>query len=153
MSDLDLTLTRHMAVAPERVWRAWTEPDLMRRWFAPAPVETRAAVIDLRPGGRFHVLMVAPDGTEYPNEGCILLVEPGRRLIFTECLTEGFRPVVRPVLPLTAEILIEPDGSGTRYTARALHGDAATRDEHAEKGFEMGWGLAAEQLEATARAL
>lgn len=153
MTDLDLTLTRHMAAAPERVWRAWTEPELLKRWFAPAPVVTREAVIELRPGGRFHVMMVAPDGTEYPNEGCVLLIEPGRRLIFTECLTEGFRPVVRPVLPLTIEIRVEPEGTGTRYTARALHGDAATRQEHADKGFEMGWGLATEQLAAVAGAL
>ena len=88
MSDLDLVLTRRMNVSPARVWRAWTEPELLKQWFAPKPVVTREALIDLRPGGRFFVLMVAPDGTEYPNEGCVLLIEPGRRLIFTECLTE-----------------------------------------------------------------
>ena len=153
MNELDLIVTRRMAVAPERVWRAWTEPALLKQWFAPKPVETRAAVIDLVPGGRFHVLMVAPDGTEYPNEGCVLLVEPGRRLIFTECLTEGFRPAANPALPLTAEITIAADGAGTLYTARAIHGAAAIRDEHADKGFHAGWGAAAEQLEAVARAL
>jgi uncharacterized protein YndB with AHSA1/START domain len=153
MSDLDLILTRRMAVAPERVWRAWTEPELLKQWFAPKPVETRTAVMDLRPGGRFYVLMVAPDGTEYPNEGCVLLVEPGRRLIFTECLSAGFRPVVRPSLPLTAEILIEADGAGTLYTARALHGDLETMKDHDDKGFYVGWGTAAEQLEALAGTL
>lgn len=147
MSNLDLILTRHMKVAPERVWRAWTEPALLKQWFAPKPVETRDIVMDLYPGGRFHALMVAPDGTEYPNEGCVLLVEPGRRLIFTECLSQGFRPVVRPPLPLTAEILIEPEGAGTRYTARAFHGDVETMQDHADKGFHMGWGTAATQLE------
>ncbi len=153
MSDLDLVLTRRMNVSPARVWRAWTEAELLKQWFAPKPVVTREALIDLRPGGRFFVLMVAPDGTEYPNEGCVLLIEPGRRLIFTECLTEGFRPVVKPMLPLTAEVLIEPDGAGTLYTARALHGDAETKKDHAGKGFHDGWGTAATQLEELAARL
>ena len=153
MSDLDLILTRRMAVSPARVWRAWTEPELLKQWFAPKPVVTKEVVMDLRPGGRFFALMVAPDGTEYPNEGCVLLIEPGRRLIFTECLTEGFRPVVKPMLPLTAEVLIEPDGAGTLYTARALHGDAETKKDHAEKGFYEGWGTAAAQLEELAARL
>lgn len=153
MNDLDLILTRRMAAAPERVWRAWTEPALLKQWFAPKPVETREVVMELVPGGRFHALMVAPDGTEYPNEGCVLLVEPGRRLIFTECLTQGFRPAANPMLPLTAEITIEAEGAGTLYTARAIHGSAAVRDEHADKGFHAGWGTASEQLEAVARRL
>ena len=82
MSDLDLILTRRLPASPARVWRCWTEPDLIRQWFAPKPVETREVEIDLRPGGRFYTLMVMPDGTEYPNEGCILLVEPERRLVY-----------------------------------------------------------------------
>ncbi|MCX8509397.1 MAG: SRPBCC domain-containing protein [Rhodobacteraceae bacterium] len=54
---------------------------------------------------------------------------------------------MRPPLPLTAEILIEPEGAGARYTACAFHGDAATAQDHADKGFHMGWGTAATQLE------
>lgn len=153
MSDLDLVLTRRMNVSPARVWRAWTEPKLLEQWFAPKPVITRNAVIDLRPGGRFFVLMVMPDGTEYPNEGCVLLVDPGRRLVTTECLTQDFRPAEKPMLPMTAEIILEPDGAGTLYTARALHGTAACRDQHAEMGFHDGWGTAATQLEELAARL
>jgi uncharacterized protein YndB with AHSA1/START domain len=153
MSDLDLTLTRRMAVAPDRVWRAWTEPELIKQWFAPKPVVTREVTIDLRPGGAFCTLMVMPDGTEYPNEGCILLVEPQRRLVFTECLAGGFRPVANPMIAMTAEIIIEADGDGTRYTARAMHGDPDTVKRHEEMGFHDGWGTAATQLEALARTL
>lgn len=153
MSDLDLVLTRHLAAAPDRVWRCWTEPDLIKQWFAPKPVITREVQIDLRPGGRFFSLMVLPDGMEFPNEGCILAVEPGRRLVFTECLTAGFRPAASPMILMTAEISLEPDGAGTLYTARVLHGDAATRDKHAEMGFFEGWGTATTQLEAVAAGL
>ncbi len=153
MSELDLILTRRMAVAPARVWRAWTEPELLKQWFAPKPVKVTEVVLDLRPGGRFFWRMVMPDGAEYPNEGCVLLVEPGRRMIFTECLTEGFRPAAQMMLPMTAEVLIEPDGDGTLYTARAFHGTPETKKQHEEMGFHDGWGTAATQLEALARTL
>jgi uncharacterized protein YndB with AHSA1/START domain len=153
MSELDLILTRRMAVAPDRVWRAWTEPELLKQWFTPKPVVTKEAVLELFPGGRFYSLMVMPDGTEFPNEGCVLLVETGRRLIFTECLHKGFRPAATMMLPMTAEVLIEPDGDGTLYTARAFHGTPETRKQHEDMGFHDGWGTAADQLEALARTL
>jgi uncharacterized protein YndB with AHSA1/START domain len=153
MSEFDLVLTRHMAVAPERVYRAWTEPELLKQWFAPKPVVIREVEFQLRPGGRMYVLMVMPDGTEYPNEGCVLVVEPNRRLVFTECLSGGFRPIEKPMLPMTAEVTFAPDGDGTLYTAKALHASAETRDQHEKMGFHDGWGTAATQLEALARTL
>lgn len=153
MSDFDLILTRKLAASPDRVWRCWTEPALMKQWFAPKPVVTRELILDARPGGRMFLLMVLPDGTELPNEGCVLAVEPIRRLVFTECLTEGFRPADAPMLPMTAEMTFQPDGTGTLYTARAIHGTALTRDRHAEMGFHDGWGTCATQLDELAQTI
>jgi uncharacterized protein YndB with AHSA1/START domain len=145
MSVLDLILTRRMTVSPARVWRAWTEPELLKQWFTPKPVVTREAVIELKPGGRFYTVMVLPDGTEMAGDGCFLVVEPERRLVFTDCLAPGFRPAAEPFF--TAEIVLEPDGAGTLYTARAMHANADTRRKHEEMGFHDGWGTAATQLE------
>ena len=52
---------------------------------------------------------------------------------------------------LTAIIAIEPHGSGTRYTATALHRDEAARKKHEEMGFHKGWGTALDQLVAHAK--
>jgi uncharacterized protein YndB with AHSA1/START domain len=153
MSDLDLIITRRIAASPDRVYRCWTEPALLQQWIAPKPLVTRDLVMDLRPGGRFYFLMVLPDGTELPNEGCVLAAEPNRRLVFTQCLTEGFRPAENPMLPMTAEMTFEADGTGTLYTARVIHGSAAFRDKHVEMGFYDGWGAASAQLEELALTL
>lgn len=147
MSDTDLILTRYFAASPARVWRCWTEPELLKQWFAPKPVVITEMVVDLKPGGRFFSLMQLPDGTAFPNEGCLLLIEPETRLIFTECLTGGFRPAANPMISMTAEITFAPEGTGTRYTARAMHPDAQTRQRHEDMGFHDGWGTAADQLE------
>ena len=56
-------------------------------------------------------------------------------------------------LAFTAVIRIEPDGDGTRYTATAIHGDAATRKQHDEMGFGEGWGAALDQLVELAESL
>ncbi len=151
--DLDLVLERTIAVAPERVWEAWTEPDLIVRWFTPAPWKTVACEIDLRPGGRFNTTMESPEGDRYPNSGCFVDIEPGRRLVFTSVLTEDFRPTSpsngADDLAFTGMITIEPDGDGgTRYIAIAMHPDADTCRRHSEMGFHDGWGAALDQLVA-----
>jgi uncharacterized protein YndB with AHSA1/START domain len=151
--DRDLELTRLMAVPPATVWRCWTEPELLKRWFTPHPVITRHAEIDLRPGGRFFTIMVMPDGTEMPNYGSYLEVEHERRLTFTDTLEAGFRPAPAPGLGFTAMLTFAPEAGGTRYTARAMHRDRAVCESHAKMGFHEGWGTAAAQLETVARGL
>ena len=148
--DLDLVLERTLPVAPDRVWAAWTDPDLLVQWFTPAPWKTVSADLDVRPGGRCITTMESPEGEQFPNVGCFLQVEPGRLLVFTSAMTEGFRPVVGgDGMPFTGRIEISPtpDG-GTTYRAIAMHADKAGVEQHAEMGFHEGWGAATDQLVA-----
>jgi uncharacterized protein YndB with AHSA1/START domain len=150
---LDLVLERTIAVAPDRVWAAWTEPELMVQWFTPAPWKTVAADLDLRPGGRCVTTMESPEGERFPNAGCYLVVEPPRLLVWTSVMTEGFRPVAptngADDLPFTGRIEIAPSGGGgTHYRAIAIHADEAGATRHAEMGFHDGWGAALDQLVA-----
>lgn len=152
--ELDLVLERTVDVAPELVWRAWTTPELLMQWFAPKPWSTSSCEIDLRPGGRFDTTMRSPEGGEFPSSGCILLVEEGSTLIFTSALGPGFRPqATEGGFAFTAVISIEPDGSGTRYTATAMHVDASSKKGHEEMGFAEGWGMALDQLIEVAKSL
>ncbi|GAA1000053.1 SRPBCC family protein [Acrocarpospora macrocephala] len=154
--ELDLVLERTVDVAPELVWKAWTTPELLKQWFAPRPWSTPFCEIDLRPGGRFNTTMRSPEGEEYPNSGCILLVEEGSTLIFTSGLGPGFRPQTtegEADFPFTAVINIKPDGNGTKYTAIAMHADSSTRKTHEDMGFAEGWGMALDQLVELAKSL
>ncbi|MEH0826815.1 SRPBCC family protein [Micromonospora sp. CPCC 205714] len=152
--ELDLVLQRTVDVAPELVWKAWTTPELLVRWFAPKPWSTSSCEIDLRPGGRFDTVMRSPEGEEFPSSGCILLVEQGSTLVFTSGLGPAFRPqVTEGGFPFTAVISIEPDGTGTRYTATAMHADASAKKQHEEMGFVEGWGAALDQLVDVAKSL
>ena len=101
-------LDRHLDAPRAALWRCWTEPALLTRWFTPAPWSTASAEIDLRPGGSSLVVMRSPEGEEFPNRGVYLAVEPGRRLVFTDAFTEAWLPSEKPFF--VAEVTFEDEG-------------------------------------------
>ena len=147
--ELDLVLERVVDVSPALVWKAWTEPEHLVKWFTPAPWTTVDCEMDLRPGGIFRTVFRSPEGEEFPNVGCFLEIQPNRRLVWTDALEPGFRPSrLEPDAPFkfTAAILLEAAGKGTKYTAIAIHKDRDGRKAHEEMGFHEGWGKALDQL-------
>ena len=158
MSDHDLVLERVLDAPRALVWRAWTDPELMKQWWAPRPYQTPEIEIELRPGGRFYTRMTGPDGFDSPGEGCILDVAEGERIVWTSALLGGYRPAADIQdcggFPFTAIVTLEDREDGkTRYKAVALHRNAADRETHEKMGFQQGWGTCAEQLGEVARGL
>ncbi|MEZ6164131.1 MAG: SRPBCC family protein [Phycisphaerales bacterium] len=150
--ELDLILERVVPVKPAQVWKAWTTPEHLMKWFTPVPWETVACEIDLRPGGVFSTTMKSPEGDVMPaSAGCYLEVVENERLVFTDALGPGYRPNAEPFM--TAFVLMEPEGEGTRYVAIAKHADAEKRKQHEEMGFESGWGTVLDQLVAYVQGL
>ena len=140
----DLILTRYYAAPPEKLWQAWTDVAVLKTWFAPDPVKITDATFDVRPGGVFQITMLLPDGTTFTSPGCVLVVEPNRKLVFTDALGADFRPTGTGFM--SSIVTLEPEGAGTRYTARAMHKDAEDCTRHEEMGFHQGWSAVAEQL-------
>ncbi len=143
-SDRELILTCTFDAPPEKVYRAWTEPELLKRWFAPRPVATPVAELDVRPGGASRIVMRGPDGQEYPCPGVYLEVVENRRLVMTDAFTTAWQPSAKPFM--TTILTFEDDGGRTRYTARVLHWSAEDCDAHEKMGFHQGWSQAARQL-------
>ncbi|MEQ1591724.1 MAG: SRPBCC family protein [Thiobacillaceae bacterium] len=153
---LDLSFTRIVDVPRALVWRAWTEPELLKPWFCPLPWKTIDCEIDLRPGGIFRNTMQSPEGNEFPGTGCYLEIIPNEKLVWTNALLPGFRPnSVTEVcgsddtnFMFTAMIELADHAEGTQYTATVIHADEAGCKKHAAMGFEAGWGAALDQLVA-----
>ena len=77
-------IERAFAASPEDVFDAWTSPDVMRRWFHPAPDwDTPEAEVDLRVGGKVRVVMRRPDGSEVEAQGEYTLIDRPHRLVMT----------------------------------------------------------------------
>ena len=130
----------------EKLFRAWTEPELIKQWFTPRPWTTPVVETDVRPGGSSYILMRGPDGTEMPNRGVYLEVVKDAKLVFTDAYVEAWQPSDKPFF--TCVLTFEDEGGKTRYTARARHWTDADRESHEKMGFHEGWGKATDQLEA-----
>jgi len=150
--DRDLVLTRDIAVAREKLYRCWTEPALIRQWFAPKPWTTPHAEADVRPGGASNIVMRGPDGQEFANRAVYLEVAPNERIVGTDAYVRAWEPSAKPYMTLI--VTFEDLGSGrTRYTARARHWTAADREAHEKMGFHQGWGKCTDQLAELAATL
>jgi uncharacterized protein YndB with AHSA1/START domain len=151
-SDRELVLCRIIDVPREKLFRAWTEPAIMKQWFAPKPWTTPIIETDLRSGGASRIVMRGPEGTESDNPGVYLEVVKNEKLVFTDAYRAGWEPVENPFM--TAIITFEDIGGGkTKYTARARHFTVEARKKHEKMGFHEGWGICAEQLAEVAAKL
>ncbi len=149
--DRDLVLNRRVAASPEKLYRCWTEPELLKRWFAPAPWTVPVAELDVRVGGASLVVMRSPDGTDYPNRGVYLDVVPGELLVFTDAYSEAWTPSPKPFM--TVILTFAAENGGAHYAIRVRHWTAADREAHEAMGFHQGWGRCADQMAEVAAGL
>jgi uncharacterized protein YndB with AHSA1/START domain len=150
--DRELVLSRLIDAPRASVFKAWTDPNLLRQWFAPRPYTTPVAKLEVRPGGASFIVMKGPDGSEIPNAGVYLEVVPNERLVFTDAFTRAWEP--KEGAPFMVVIVtLADEGGKTRYTARVRHWTVDARKQHEDMGFHTGWGICADQLEAVARDL
>ena len=142
----DLILTRIIDAPREKVFRAWTEPSLLKQWFAPAPFTTPTVETDVKPGGTSLIVMKGPDGKEFPNRGVYLEVVKNERLVFTDAFSKAWDPSDKPFM--TVVLTFEDLAGKTLYTARVRHWSVADRETHEKMGFHQGWPMCTEQLAA-----
>lgn len=145
-NDRELVLTRLIDAPPEKVYRAWTDPALLMKWFAPQPYTTPRAELDVRPGGANLIIMRGPEGNDMPNRGVYLEVVPNRRLVITDAYTKAWEPAEKPFM--TVILTFDDENGKTRYTARVRHWNVADREAHESMGFHEGWGKCTDQLAA-----
>jgi uncharacterized protein YndB with AHSA1/START domain len=124
-----LTLVRVYPVAPEKVWRAWTDPEALMHWFGPDEGKVALAETDLRAGGRFHVAFSTRDGEQHDVSGTYREVQLNRKLVFTWVWKST------PERQSLVTLEFRPAGSGTGLTLRhEQFFDVAARDRH-----QQGW--------------
>ena len=137
----ELSVTRLIAVPPEKVWEIMTER--IEEWWCPKPWRAEFKGLDRRPGGSANCTMYGPDGEVHPNPGIVIAWDEGRRFAFTDAITGDLEPTGPFMIGIWS---IEAEGSGTRYIARARHWTAQDSVRHEEMGFTDGWGTCADQL-------
>lgn len=121
-----LAITRHYPVAPGKVWRAWTDPQALSRWFGPGePDSVTRAELDVRVGGRYHIAFRTPDGEEHDVRGVYQEVVPDRKLSFTW----AWKSTPDRVSLVTIELEPAAGGCELRFRHDRFF-DQAARDNH-----------------------
>jgi len=143
-NERELLLSRLIDAPREKVFLAWTNPELLKQWFVPRPWTVSQAELDVRPGGANLIVMRDPEGNEFPNRGVYLEVIENKRLVFTDAYTEAWLPSEKPFM--TAILSFDEEQGKTRYTARVQHWSVEDREAHEKMGFHQGWGTATDQL-------
>lgn len=138
---LDLTLQRLIRAPRAAIWRAWTTPELLAKWWVPAPALARIDRLDVKPGGAFVTSMSEGDDNFFQHtDGIFLVVEDEQRLVFTNAVDSGWRPSLPQPVAMTAEIILTEHPDGTDYRAIVRHARPEDRDQHEALGFYDGWG-------------
>jgi uncharacterized protein YndB with AHSA1/START domain len=125
-----LSITRHYPVAPEKVWRAWTDPQALSRWFGPGePDSVTRAELDVRAGGRYHIAFHTPDGEQHDVSGTYEEVVENRKLSFTW----AWKSTPERVSLVTIELRPTSRGCELNFRHERFF-DQQARDNH-----ERGW--------------
>lgn len=143
----DLLIARTVKARREVVWRLWTEPRHLAKWWGPHGFTNPECSIDPRPGGELQILMRSPEGEEYLNVGMVQVAEAPKRLVFTITLLnpDGSRRLEN----LTTVDLCDR-GAATEVTVQVqvLHAVPDARENLA--GMRDGWSESLERLAQTA---
>ena len=144
----DLVLERVVSITASQLWQGWTDPAILVQWFTPKPWVTVEADIDPIPGGIFRTVMCGPNGERNEGTGCVLEAIENHRFVWTSAIEPGFRPVAHSTEAFLFTAILEfvPADGGTLYRATARHATPEDATQHAEMGFEEGWGAALQQL-------
>ena len=146
-SDTEILITRDFDAPKHLVFKAWTTPELIKRWWSSNRGTVTIADVDLRVGGTWRWVMVTDGGFEVPFHGEYREIVPDERLVHTE-IYEAF-PDAGALVTLT---LAEKDGR-TTMTLLAQHETKEHRDAHINSGMEAGMQDAMDLLEEVAISL
>lgn len=141
--EAEVTITRIFDAPRELVFKAWTDPKHLAKWFGPKGFTNPVCEADARVGGTWHIVMRSPDGTEHPCGGVYREVVRPERLVFTNIATDKDG---NPILDGLTTVIFEEHAGKTKLT---LQTRATAVVEYAVahlKGMEAGWTQSLERL-------
>lgn len=134
VGDTHVVITRHFAAPPEAVWRAHTEPEIIKKWMlGPEGWSMPVCICDPRPGGKMRFEWTNGQGGGFYLTGESLEAVPYSRLVHVERMH-----LPDPTPDNHVETTFEPDGTGTLMTMRMTLPDAQTRTAMLSTGMEHG---------------
>ena len=145
-----LAINRSYPVGPEKVWRAWTDPEALKRWWGPKAVGDQVALaqLDVRVGGRFRIVFGGPNGNDHEVQGMYKEVVPptlktAGKLVFTWTW-----PNSTPERESLVTIVFKASATGGKAGTQLEFLHEQLFDEAVRDGHKRGWTESLAKLEA-----
>ena len=148
-TETQILITREFDAPRHLVYKAWTTPEMIQRWWPANRGKATVTEVDLRVGGRWRWAMVTDDGFEVAFHGEYRELIPDQRIVWTE-VYEGFPEADAEALNT---LTLTEQGGRTAMTLLVQHQSQAHRDAHINFGMESGLQDALDLLEQEAIAL
>ena len=142
-----IKVTRYFNAVPELVWRAWTESELLDKWWAPKPWKAETKKMDFTNGGQWLYAMVGPDGSKHWSRVDIKNINPGKSFetVASFCDENGEPNKDMPTLYWSVQFL--PERNGTLVIAEISFTKQIDFETIIQMGFEGGFTMGLNNLE------
>jgi uncharacterized protein YndB with AHSA1/START domain len=144
-ADQEIVITRAFDAPRDLVFKAWTEPERVMRWWGPNGFTTPVCKIDLRPGGVFHNCMRSPEGRDFWSKGVYREIVEPERIVCTDFFSDAEGNLVQPTQygmspdwPAEALVTVtfaEHDGKTTFTLHHAVGSAPASERDQCQAGW------------------
>ncbi len=141
--EQELVLTSVFDVPRELVFKAWTDPKRVARWWGPQGFTNPVCELDARPGGAIRIHMRGPDGTVYPMTGVYQEVVEPERIVFTSAALDEKG---HPMFEVLTTVTFAEQGGKTKQILRARVIRRTAQAAPYLAGMEAGWTQSLERL-------
>ncbi|MGD0729309.1 MAG: SRPBCC domain-containing protein [Candidatus Micrarchaeaceae archaeon] len=145
----ELVITRTFDAPRALVWKAWTDPTILKKWWGPRGVTNPTCEWDARPQGKINIVMLAGkelgnfEGQEWPMEGTFNEVVPETRLVFRSNALDDVKNIM---IETEVTVDFEELGNKTKMKLHILVIRAGPKSEFALQGMEIGWNQSIDKL-------
>ena len=131
-ADRELLITRTLDAPVALVWEVWTDPEHIANWWGPNGFTNTIQLMDLKPGGKWDLVMHGPDGKNYNNSSVFKEIIPYKKIVYEHISNPHF----------VATILFEDQGEQTKLSWHMLFDTAeqfmgVVKTYKADKGLEQ----------------
>lgn len=148
LENNQLIAVRKFDAPVEKVWKAWSDPDILCQWWAPQPYVCKIDKMDFKEGGYWIYSMTGPEGDVHRGRMDYLKIEPHKQLEAEDYFVDQDGNASTGIPPMQMSVKFDSDGSSTTVTTITTFASAEAFKQMAEMGMAEGWELACNQLEA-----
>lgn len=137
-SDRELTIERTFNAPRELVFKAWTEPELLKKWFGPKTFPLTICNVDLRPGGVWHYCMTGPNGEQAWGKAIYDEVVAPERLVYTDGFSDAEGNINQDMPVSRATVTFTAQGNTTKVVSSVVYPTAADVRKVLDMGMAEG---------------